>query len=130
MRALTAMACLLAGAALAGCGYADSHATFVPAMLRDKAPQPQAQEPMPDVRAIVRDRRQEIFAGTIDSVLVGPAHPKNNHWMFCVQANGRGAGGQPLPRQVYLVEIEGGVIGDRLPVDGAHWCAREHLEPA
>jgi hypothetical protein len=129
-RALAAVACLMAGAELGGCGYADSQAKFVPAMFRDKAPEAAAAEPMPDVKALVRERRQELFAGTIDAVRVGPAHPKGTHWMFCVQAVGRGAGGQPLPPQVYLVEIERGVIGDRLPVDGAHWCAREQLEPA
>lgn len=128
--AITACLWLVVAAALTACVKADSQVGFLPAAFKDKAPTPQAADPRPDVKALMRDRRQEIFAGTIDSAEVGPAHAKGNHWMFCARATGRGAAGQALPPQTYLVEIDGNVIGDRLPVDGAHWCAREPFEPA
>ncbi len=129
-RALVGLACLAAGFSLAGCAAGDSHAKYLPDFMKEKTAGPPVAEPMPDVKALARDRRQELFAGTIDNVLVGPPHPKGTHWMFCIEPIGRGAGGQPLAPQIYLVEIEAGVIGDRLPVDGKHWCAREHLEPS
>ncbi len=129
LRAITAGLWLIAAAALAACVKADSQVGFLPAAFKDKAPTPTAVDPKPDIKALMRDRRQEIFAGAIDSVEVGPPHPKGSHWMFCARATGRGAAGQPLPSQTYLVEIDGDAIGDRLPVDGAHWCAREPLEP-
>lgn len=121
---------MIAAAALAGCARADSQVSFLPDALKDKAPTAAAADPRPDVKALMRARRQEIFTGDIDSVLVGPPHPKGTHWMFCARPTGRGAGGQPLAAQTYLVELDGNIIGDRQPVDGAHWCAREPFEPA
>jgi len=121
---------VIAAAGLAGCAKADSQVSFLPDVLKDKPPTAPAADARPDVKALMRERRQEIFAGEIDGVLVGPPHPKGTHWMFCARPSGRGAGGQPLASQTYLVEIDGTTIGDRLPVDGAHWCAREPFEPA
>jgi len=115
---------------LAACARADSQVSFLPDKYKDKAPGPPVAEPMPDVKAVVRERGKELFASAVDSILVGPPHPKGTHWEFCVKPIGRGVGGQPLPPQIYLVEIERGVIGDRLPVGGSHWCAREPLSPA
>jgi len=121
---------VMAAASVAACVKADSQVGFLPDVLKDKAPAPPAADPRPDVKALMRERRQEIFAGTIDGVLVGPPHPKGTHWMFCARPSGRGVGGQPLAEQTYLVEIDGSTIGDRLPVDATHWCAREPFEPS
>lgn len=121
--------CVMAGGLLAGCGLADSNAKFVPENFRDKAPTQAAGDAMPDVKALMRERRQEIFAGTVDSVQVGPAHPKGPHWMFCARPQARDVGGNPLAPRTYLIEIDNGVVGDRLPVDAGHWCSRERYEP-
>jgi hypothetical protein len=117
------------GASLGGCVHGDSQAKYLPDYMKDKPPPPEAADAAPDVKALVRDRRQELFTGTVDSVLVGPPHPKGQHWMFCMKASARNASNQPMRPQLYLVEIDANVVGDRLPVDGAHWCAREPLEP-
>jgi hypothetical protein len=121
---------LAAAAGLGACAKADSQVKFLPDFVKDKAPTPAAADPQPDVKTLVRERRQEMFVGAIDGVLVGPPHRKGSHWMFCARPSGRGAGGQPLAAQTYLVEIDGTIIGDRLPVDGTHWCAREPYEPS
>jgi hypothetical protein len=126
-RLLIALACCWC---VAGCGLADSQVTFVPDRYKLKAPAPPAPEPMPDVKALVQQRGKELFMGTIESILVSPPRLKDTHWEFCARPIGRGAGGQPLSAHTYLVEIEHGVIGDRLPVDGSHWCNGETFEKA
>ena len=129
-RSSLALVCCWWLTALAGCGLADSQVSFLPDRYKQKPPETEAPDKAPDVKALVRDHRAELFAGTtIDSILVGPPHLRGLHWEFCARPVGRGAGGQPLA-QLYLVDIDNGAIGDRLPVDAAHWCNHETLQPA
>jgi hypothetical protein len=123
---------LVAAAALALAGCADSHAP-VPEFLRVKASEPPAPEPPPDVKAMVREKLDSVFVTTSNprQVRVSPPHRelRGPGWNACVRAELTSATGTPLGTQTYRVSISGGVIMDRHRVEADDNCASETYEP-
>ncbi|MBR1219078.1 hypothetical protein JQ557_13825 [Bradyrhizobium sp. U87765 SZCCT0131] len=124
-RAAITGACL--AATLAGCGYVDPGVTFVPERFRQPSPTASL-DPEPDVKKLVADNLQLVFAAHPTNVRVGPPHREGMHWQACVTALVPGAGGAPLEVRL-LVSIEQGKVGDRTRVTAEHWCAADALEP-
>ncbi len=124
----------MAGAALvlAGCGIADSRSP-VPAFMRGKPLDPPPPEAPPDVRQLVRSNLESVFVATSypRQVRVSPPHHVLNGlgWFACVRAELTSATGRPLGTQTYRITISGGVILDRLRVEGDDTCASESYEP-
>ena len=118
--------------ALAGCGFADSHASL-PGFMRVKENEPPPLEPPPNVKQIVRDR--------LDSVFVAQSQPQNvqvsaaRHdlrgpgWIACVKADLTSATGKPLGTETYRITIDDGRIFDRQRASEDDNCASESYEP-
>jgi hypothetical protein len=124
-RAVVVGVCL--AGALAGCGYVDSGATFVPERYRQPAPSAHL-DPEPDVKKLVGDNLQLVFAGHANDVRVGPPHRDGMHWQACVTAMVPGVAGAPQQIRI-LLAIEDGKVGDRTRITAEHWCAADALEP-
>ncbi|MGO4712603.1 hypothetical protein [Bradyrhizobium sp. 2TAF24] len=118
-------ACL--AAVLAGCGYVDSSVTFVPERYRQPAPSAHL-DPEPDVKKLVADNLQLVFAGHPTDVRVGPPHRDGMHWQACVTAMVPGIAGA-LQQIRILLSVEDGKVGDRTRITAEHWCAADKLEP-
>ena len=118
-------ACL--AALLTGCGYVDPGVTIVPERFRQPAPSASL-DPEPDVKKIVADNLQLVFATHPTNVRVGPPHREGMHWQTCVTAVVPGAGGAPQEVRL-LVSIEQGKVGDRTRITAEHWCTSDALTP-
>ena len=83
---------------LAGCGFADSHASL-PEFMRAKENEP-ALEPAPDVKQIVHDHLDSVFVAQSQpqNVQVSPARHslRGTGWITCVKADLLSATGKPL----------------------------------
>jgi hypothetical protein len=126
--ALTASAALM----LAGCGFADSHATL-PDFMRARAGEPPA-DPPPDVKQMVRDHLDTVFlaASAPRDVRVSRPHRQVEGglgWTACVTAELTSATGTPLGTQIYRITIEDGVILDRRHVEADDDCVSETYQP-
>lgn len=117
--------------ALAGCGFADSHAV-VPDFMRTKVGEvPLA--PVPDVKQLVREHLDSVFtaASAPRDVQVSPARHdlRGPGWTACVRAELTSATGSPLGVQTYRINIDSGVIFDRQRVEAEDTCLSESFEP-
>ena len=119
-------------AALAGCTGADSEA-YVPAFMRDKAPDPAPIDQPPAVAEIVRSQLDFIFQANAlpHNVQVSEAHhdPRALDWMACVKANVTGATGKPMGTQTYRIMIADGKIIDRRSDEDSDNCSSENYQP-
>ena len=116
---------------LAGCGFADSHASL-PGFMRAKENEP-ALEPAPDVKQIVHDHLDSVFVAQSQpqNVQVSPARHslRGTGWITCVKADLLSATGKPLGTETYRVTIDDGQIFDRQRASDDDNCASEHYEP-
>jgi hypothetical protein len=121
-----------AALSLAGCGFADSHASL-PEFMRVKENEPPPPLPPPNVKQIVHDH--------LDSVFVAQSQPQNvqvsaaRHdlrgpgWIACVKADLISANGKPLGTETYRLTIDDGRIFDRQRAGDDDNCASENYEP-
>jgi hypothetical protein len=116
---------------LAGCGFADSHASL-PGFMRAKENEP-ALEPAPDVKQIVRDHLDSVFVAQSQpqNVQVSPARHslRGTGWIACVKADLLSATGKPLGTETYRVTIDDGRIFDRQRASEGDNCDSETYEP-
>jgi hypothetical protein len=124
MMAMTALA-------LAGCGFADSHAVL-PDFMKTKTPEAPLEAP-PDVKQLVRQHLDAVFtaASAPRDVQVSVARPdlRGPGWTACVKAELTSATGKPLGVQTYRININGGVIYDRQRVEPEDTCLVEVFQP-
>ena len=112
----------MAGGALvlAGCGLADSRSP-VPEFMRDKASEPPPLEAPPDVKRLVREKLDSVFAAASHPRQVRVSPPRHEvrgvGWTVCVRAELDSVTGKPLGTQTYRVTISGGVITDRRRIE-------------
>ena len=131
-RGIIYIALIASGAALAGCGIADSHAP-VPEFMRAKAMDPPPPEAPPDVTQLVRTNLNSVFVASSypHDVRVSPAHRdlRGSGWTACVRADLTNAVGKPLGTETYRINITGGVILDRQRIDANDNCVSESYQP-
>jgi hypothetical protein len=117
---------------LVGCGIADSHSP-VPQFMRVTEAEPPALEAPPDVRRMVGEKLDSVFASTSHPTHVRvsrPLHdPRGPGWTACVRAELISVVGKPLGTQTYRIFISEGVIADRRHVGADDNCTTEHYEP-
>jgi hypothetical protein len=117
--------------ALAGCGFADSHAV-VPDFMRTKVSETPL-EAVPDVKQLVREHLDSVFTATSAprDVQVSPARHdlRGTGWTACVRAELTSATGKPLGVQIYRININEGLIFDRQRVEAEDTCLSESFEP-
>ena len=118
---------LCCGALLTGC-------TYIMGPPDPRPPDP-APEPLPDVKQIIANSSQVLFAPS--------ANPKNvaiselrrfdtaagSEFGVCMRATVTGQGGKDIGRQVYVVTVSRNRVSDRrkaLPADG---CDKEKYQP-
>jgi hypothetical protein len=125
---------LWAGAALAlaGCGFADVRSP-VPEFMRIKEAEPAPLEPPPDVKRLVHDQLDSMFAANSypHDVKVSPAHHelRGTGWTACVRAEVNSATGKPIGAQTWRISILSGAIVDRRRADTEDNCETESYEP-
>jgi hypothetical protein len=125
---------LLAGTAmvLAGCGFADVRSP-VPEFMRAKEAEPAPLEPPPDVKRLVRDHLDMMFAANTnphDIQVSQPHHElRGTGWTACVRAEVNSATGKPIGAQTWRISITAGMIVDRRRIDADDNCETESYEP-
>ena len=116
---------------LAACA-ADSHSSL-PEFMRAQASEPPPPESAPDVKRIVSEKLESVFASTSypQNVRVSPAHHevRGPGWNACVRADVTSATGKPLGEQTYRIIINDGEIADRKRVGGEDNCVSEKYAP-
>lgn len=136
MRHAAASLCVLGLIALqaGGCSFADANAPFVPEALRYKPAEPKA-EIIPDIKAIVRERTNEVFSSRLPPANVRVSLPRRTvtglGWTSCVRAEIAGVAGKSIGTHTYILTIDAnGKIGDRRLADASPLCMGESYEPA
>ncbi len=125
---------LLAGLALAlgGCGFADVRSP-VPEFMRLKETDPPPPEAPPDVRRLVHDNLDSMFAANSyphDVRVSPPRHElRGTGWTACVRAEVNSATGKPIGALTWRISISGGTITDRRRVEADDNCETENYEP-
>lgn len=121
-----------AALALAGCGFADVRSP-VPEFMRIKEAEPPPLEPVPDVRRLVHDQLDSMFAANSNphDVKVSRPHPelRGTGWTACVRADVNSATGRPIGAQTWRISILNGVIVDRRRAGEEDNCETESYEP-
>ncbi len=134
MRRIGFYIALMVGAALTlgGCGFGDVRSPL-PEFLRAKAPEPPAPEPVPDIKRLLKEKIDSVFTAASQPTQVRVSEPRPNlrgpGWTACVKAEVVSVTGKPLGTQTYRVEIAGGVIADRRPIEPEDTCTTENYEP-
>ncbi len=122
----------LSAVLLSGCGFADSHSTFIPQAFRAPEP-PQPAVEAPDVRALVQADPNGLFLSSANpaNIRVSPAQPSalGTSWLACVKADVTGISGNSLKDQILEIEIFGGQIRDRRRADADSPCLHAVYEP-
>lgn len=118
---------------LAGCGFADSHASL-PEFMRVKENEPPPPAPPPDVKQIVHDHLDSVFVAQSQpqNVQVSPARHslRGTGWVACVKADLLSATGKPLGTETYRINInDAGQILDRRRAGETDNCDSETYEP-
>jgi hypothetical protein len=122
---------LMAGGALvlAGCGFADTHASL-PEFMRTRAIEPPPPELPPDVRQLVRKNLDSVFVASSNPQQVRVSPPLHeaygSGWTACVTAELTSVMGRPLGSETYRITIKDGTIMDRQRDDN---CASQSYEP-
>ena len=125
---------VLAGMAsvLAGCGFADVRSP-VPEFMRAKEADPVPPEPPPDVKRLVHDQLDSMFAANTypRDVRVSPPHHevRGLGWTACVRAEVNSATGKPIGAETWRISILSGTIVDRRRVGEDDNCETERYEP-
>jgi hypothetical protein len=125
---------VLAGMApvLAGCGFADVRSP-VPEFMRMKETDPEPPEPPPDVKRLVHDQLDSMFAANTypHDVRVSPPHHevRGPGWSACVRADVNSATGKPISGETWRISILSGTIVDRRRAGEDDNCDTEHFEP-
>jgi hypothetical protein len=116
---------------VAGCGRVDSGATYLPEIIRDRAPKPAVPDSAPDVRALLQNNLAAFFVPSAapTNISFSPPKPSFAEWTTCVKASVNGVTGRAIGLQSYLVNIDHGRVSRREHVDAGHWCATERYEP-
>jgi hypothetical protein len=119
--------------ALAGCGFADSHAPL-PAFMRIREDDPPPLAPPPNVKQIVHDHLGSVFVAQSQpqNVQVSAARHdlRGTGWIACVKADLLSATGKPLGNETYRVTIDdAGQILDRQRASESDNCDSESYEP-
>jgi len=118
--------------ALGGCGFADVRSP-VPEFMRAKEAEPPPPEMPPDVRRLVHDQLDSMFAANSyphDVKVSPPRHElRGIGWTACVRAEVNSATGKPIGPQTWRISISGGTIIDRRRVDVDDNCETESYEP-
>jgi hypothetical protein len=132
-RVIVHMALMVGGAlALAGCGLADSH-SFMPELIRAKAPEPPPPEAPPDLKRLIGTKLDAVFTAASHPTGVRVSTPRHDlrgpGWTACVQAELTSVMGKPLGTQTYHITITEGVIADRRRVEAEDTCVLETYEP-
>lgn len=131
MARIVAYLALMAGAALvlAGCGFADTHASL-PEFMRGRTIGPPAPEPPPDVRQLVRKNLDSVFVAASNPREVKVSPPLHeaygSAWTACVTAELTSVMGRPLGSETYRITIKDGAIMDRQHDEN---CASANWEP-
>ena len=134
MRRIGFYIALMVGAALTlgGCGFGDVRSPL-PEFMRAKAPEPPAPEPVPDIKRLLKEKIDSVFTAASQPTQVRVSEPRPNlrgpGWTACVKAEVVSVIGKPLGTQTYRVEIAGGVIADRRPIEPEDTCTTETYEP-
>jgi hypothetical protein len=125
---------VLAGAALAlaGCGFADVRSP-VPEFMRMKEPEQAPLEAPPDVKRLVHDHLDFMFAANSnpqDVRVSAPHHQvRGPGWTACVRAEVNSATGKPIGALTWLISIESGNIVDRRRAGEDDNCDSESYQP-
>ena len=115
------------GALLTGC-------TYVMGPPDPRPPDP-APEPLPNVKEIIANSTQVLFAPSANpkNVAIGDLRrfdtTAGSEYGVCMRANVTGQGGKDLGRVVYVVTVSRNRVSDRrkaLPADG---CDKEKYQP-
>ena len=134
MRRIGFYIALMVGAALTlgGCGFGDVRSPL-PEFMRAKAPEPPAPEPVPDIKRMLKEKIDSVFTAASQPTQVRVSEPRPNlrgpGWTACVKAEVVSVTGKPLGTQTYRIEIAGGVIADRRPIEPEDTCTTETYEP-
>jgi hypothetical protein len=134
MRRIIARLMLMAGAALAlsACGFADMRAPL-PEIFRAKAPDPAPPEPPPDIKRLMRENMEQVFASGSQPAQVRVSTPRREpvgmNWTACVRADLNSVMGKPLGTQTYRLTISNSAIVDRRRVEDDDNCSSETYEP-
>jgi hypothetical protein len=118
--------------ALAGCGFADVRSP-VPEFMRAKEADPVPPEPPPDVKRLVHDQLDSMFAASSypRDVRVSPPHHEvvGPGWTACVRADVNSATGKPISGETWRISIVSGTIVDRRRAGEDDNCENESYEP-
>jgi hypothetical protein len=117
---------------LAGCGFADVRSP-VPEFMRMKETDPVPPEPPPDVKRLVHDQLDSMFAANTypRDVRVSPPHHevRGLGWTACVRADVNSATGKPISGETWRISILSGTIVDRRRAGEDDNCETERYEP-
>lgn len=118
--------------ALAGCGFADVRSP-VPEFMRAKGADPVPPEPPPDVKRLVHDQLDSMFAASSypRDVRVSPPHHEvvGPGWSACVRADVNSATGKPISGETWRISIVSGTIVDRRRAGEDDNCESVSYEP-
>lgn len=133
MRGVVHIAVLVGTAlTLAGCGFADVRSP-VPRFMRTKEADPVPPEPPPDVKRLVHDQLDSMFAANSypRDVRVSPPHHEvvGPGWSACVRADVNSATGKLISGETWRISIVSGTIVDRRRAGEDDNCESESYEP-
>ena len=118
--------------ALGGCGFADVRSP-VPEFMRAKEAEPAPPEPPPDVKQLVHDQLDSMFAANSypHDVRVSPPHHEvvGPGWSACVRADVNSATGKPISGETWRISIVSGTIVDRRRAGEDDNCESESYQP-
>ena len=118
--------------ALGGCGFADVRSP-VPEFMRAKEAEPAPPEPPPDVKRLVHDQLDSMFATNSypHDVRVSPPHHEvvGPGWSACVRADVSSATGKPISGETWRISIVSGTIVDRRRAGEDDNCESESYQP-
>ena len=133
MRGVVHIAVLVGTAlTLAGCGFADVRSP-VPGFMRAKEADPVPPEAPPDVKRLVHDQLDSMFAANSypRDVRVSPPHHEvvGPGWSACVRADVNSATGKLISGETWRISIVSGTIVDRRRAGEDDNCESESYEP-
>jgi hypothetical protein len=117
---------------LGGCGFADVRSP-VPDFMKIKEAEQTPPEPPPDVKRLVHDQLDSMFASNSfpRDVRVSPAHHEvvGPGWTACVRADVNSATGKAISGETWRISIVSGTIVDRRRAGADDNCDSESYEP-